>query len=216
MTQTTIQHCPLCLGQDYSAYCRDKYREYLHCANCELVFVPPQFHLSRQEEKSIYDQHQNDPADTGYRKFLSRLFEPLAQRLAPQATGLDFGCGPGPTLSVMFTEAGFPVALYDKFYADQKHQLQQNYDFITASEVVEHLSQPRQELDRLFSLLNNNGYLGLMTKLVTDQQAFSTWHYKNDRSHISFFAKNSFIWLAKHWQAQLEFIGNDVILLQKQ
>ncbi|HEY5672375.1 MAG TPA: class I SAM-dependent methyltransferase [Malonomonas sp.] len=207
--------CPLCLGQNSSAFAQDKLREYLQCTDCSLVFVPPQFHLSELREKAEYDLHRNDPLDKGYRQFLARLFEPLCERLPAQAFGLDFGCGPGPTLSLMFAEAGFRVAAYDKFYADNPALLQQNYDFISASEVVEHLRQPRVELDRLYGLLNNNGILGLMTKLVTGREAFSSWHYKNDPSHICFFSAQTFHWLAELWQARLELIGKDVILLQK-
>lgn len=207
--------CPLCLGHKSSDYDRDKFREYLLCGDCSLVFVPPQFHLSDQQEKAEYDLHSNDPQDPGYRNFLARLFEPLCERLQPQATGLDFGCGPGPTLSRMFAEAGFTVDIYDKFYADNPQLLQQEYDFISASEVVEHLRQPKQELERLYALLNNNGILGIMTKLVTGKQAFATWHYKNDQSHICFFSRKTFVWLANLWGAELEIIGQDVILMRK-
>lgn len=208
--------CPLCFGRNSSDYGHDKFREFLHCGDCSLVFVPPQFHLTEQQEKAEYDLHRNDPQDSGYRNFLARLFEPLRQRLAAQAVGLDFGCGPGPTLSLMFAEAGFAVEIYDKFYADNPQRLQQNYDFICASEVVEHLRQPRQELDRLYGLLNDSGILGVMTKLVTGKEAFATWHYKNDPSHICFFSRETFAWLATRWETELEIIGQDVILIRKQ
>lgn len=208
-------HCPLCLGHSSLDYYQDKTRAFLQCATCSLVFVPPQFHLSEAREKAEYDLHRNDPQDPGYRNFLGRLWHPLWERLSPAAVGLDFGSGPGPTLALMIAEAGFSCAIYDKFYAPDPQPLQQNYDFISASEVVEHLRQPRQELDRLFDLLNKNGFLGIMTKLVRDQAAFSRWHYKNDLSHICFFSAQTFQWLAERWQARLELLGEDVILLQK-
>ena len=93
--------------------------------------------------------------------------------------------------------------------------MQQQYDFITASEVVEHLRQPRAELEKLWRQLNHNGVLGLMTKLVSDQAAFANWHYKNDRTHICFFSTTTFGWLAEQWNAMLDFFGKDVILLRK-
>jgi len=49
---------------------------------------------------------KNSPDDPRYRAFLSRLFIPLNERIAPESCGLDFGSGPGPTLSVMFEEQG--------------------------------------------------------------------------------------------------------------
>ena len=80
---------------------------------------------------------------------------------------------------------------------------------------MEHLANPRQELDRLWSLIRPGGYLGLMTKLVTDQQSFACWHYKNDPTHISFFSVATFNYLAELWNANIEFIGADVIILRK-
>lgn len=176
--------------------------------------LPHQF-LSDQDEKSIYDTHENSAEDLGYRRFLDRLFLPLSQCLLPQSCGLDFGSGPGPTLSVMFEEAGHSMKLYDLFYAPDTRVLQQQYDFISASEVVEHLHHPRRELERLWSCLKPNGVLGIMTKRVIDQAAFSHWHYKSDLTHVCFFSIETFEWLANHWQAALTISGNDVVLLTK-
>jgi hypothetical protein len=173
--------------------------------------LPYQF-LTLKEEKAVYDLHQNAVDDPRYRRFLGRLFVPLSQRLAPNSCGLDFGSGPEPTLSVMFKEAGYSMEIYDPFYAPEIKPLQSQYDFITASEVVEHLHHPRRELDRLWSCLKPNGLLGIMTKRVIDQEAFSRWHYKNDPTHVCFFSIETFRWLANHWCATLTVPENDVVL----
>jgi 2-polyprenyl-3-methyl-5-hydroxy-6-metoxy-1,4-benzoquinol methylase len=99
-------------------------------------------HLTPSDEKACYDRHDNRPDDSRYRHFLNRLFSPLSRRLAANSKGLDFGCGPGPTLSVMFEEAGHQVALYDPFYAPDRSALSGPYDFITLSEVAEHMAAP--------------------------------------------------------------------------
>jgi hypothetical protein len=128
--------CPLCYGVNNREIYRDRQgqalttggdapsrpafipRAYHRCARCNLIFVLPHALLSAQAEKAEYDQHQNHPQDLGYRRFLSRLANPLLDVLAPQSQGLDFGSGPGPTLSVMLAAAGHTIALYDPFYAD--------------------------------------------------------------------------------------------------
>jgi len=51
--------------------------------------------------------------------------------------------------------------------------------------------------------------------LVIGRQAFEKWHYKNDPTHICFFSRPTFRWLASAWQARIEFIGRDVILIHK-
>ncbi len=214
---TTIHHysCPLCKKKDIKTFHQDQRRTFFVCQYCRLVFVSPTQYLSEDDEKSAYDHHQNSPADSNYRKFLSRLFYPLQDRLASNCHGLDFGAGPGPTLSVMFEEIGHTVALYDHFYAHDPVVLQQSYDFITATEVVEHLHDPATVLPQLWTLLKPGGHLGLMTKLVRDQHAFATWHYKNDLTHVCFFSKFTFEWLADQWHAELEFFHNDVMIFRK-
>jgi hypothetical protein len=208
-------HCPLCMGERISPYSSDRLRHYLHCGTCKLVFVPPDLHLDQEAEKAQYDLHQNDPNDSGYQVFLSRLMNPLIERLTPGARGLDFGCGPGPALAQMLRGAGFAVALYDKFFAPNEATLADSYDFVTATEVVEHLRRPGWELQRLWSLLSSRGWLGIMTKLVQDPNSFARWHYKNDPTHICFYSADTWRWWASRHGASVEMIGADVILLQR-
>ena len=93
--------------------------------------------------------------------------------------------------------------------------LSRQYDFITATEVVEHLSQPGEVLGRLWDTLKPGGWLGLMTKLVLSKEAFSQWHYKNDPTHICFFSRETFDYLCQSWGVTAEYPENDVILVRK-
>ncbi len=214
MTCIETIRCPLC-SSSAEDYHQDKSRAYFQCPNCRLVFVPPGSFLSAEEEKARYDLHQNSPDDTGYRKFLSRMFLPMSSRLAMGSRGLDFGCGPGPTLSIMFEELGHPMAIYDPFYAADETVLEIEYDFITATEVVEHLQSPKQSLNRLWRCVKPGGHLGIMSKLVIDQEVFADWHYKNDDTHICFYSEETFVWLAREWQTEPSFVGKDVILFRR-
>ncbi|MEH6468720.1 MAG: class I SAM-dependent methyltransferase [Porticoccus sp.] len=212
--------CPLCNANTVSDYWSDtrsgsNSRDYYQCEQCQLVFVPPWQHLPADQEKAHYDFHENSPEDNNYRQFLSRLADPLIMRLDSGAEGLDFGAGPGPTLSVILEEAGFTTSVYDIFYARDESVLEDQYDFITATEVVEHLSKPGGELARLWALLKPGGWLGLMTKMVLNKEAFSQWHYKNDPTHISFFSRETFDYLFRSWGVTAEYQANDVILVRK-
>ncbi|UTA49270.1 class I SAM-dependent methyltransferase [Simiduia sp. 21SJ11W-1] len=197
----------------------DKRREYFQCPRCELVFVPERWHVDSTREKAEYDLHDNSLHDTGYLKFLRRLGEPLVARLGKHgcgAKGLDVGCGPGPALQHWLNGQGFEVQVFDKFYAPDARALLAYYDFITATEVVEHLRAPGLFLHSLWQLLRAGGYLGLMTKRVKNREAFVNWHYKNDITHIAFFSEQSFHWLAREWGAELEFVDSDVVIFRKQ
>ena len=214
--ENILVSCPLCKNSGGSElFHRDTFRDYYRCPFCFLIHVPPWQRLSPEAERDEYDKHQNSPDDVGYRKFLNRLFSPVNERLRGACRGLDFGSGPGPTLSLMFKEAGHKVTLYDPFYAPDTESLDTRYDFITASEVVEHLYRPAASLALLWSLLLPGGWLGIMTKLALDKAAFSTWHYKNDLTHVCFFSKETMEWFARQRQAELVCIGKDVVLLRK-
>jgi len=207
--------CPLCNSGGADFFYRDRRRDFWRCKDCQLVFVPRDFHLSEAQEKAQYDLHQNRPEDPGYRQFLARLADPLLTRLTAPARGLDFGCGPGPTLHLMLRDAGHSVEIYDKFYALNPELLTREYDFITATEVVEHLAEPGEVLNSLWDMLVTGGLLALMTKRVLDPEAFARWHYKNDPTHLVFFSDSTFDWLARQWQASYSFYGKDVVIFEK-
>lgn len=208
-------NCPLCACPKLNLFFADKRRSYLRCSRCYLVMVPPEFHLSPDDEKAEYDKHENDPADLGYRRFLSRCLDPLLSRLKPGTKGLDFGCGPGPAISVMAGERGFQVDNYDPFYADDKAVFKRTYDFITLTEVIEHVADAKALLTRLDGLLKPGGILAVMTKRVLDVDAFSRWHYKNDPTHICFYSEECFHWVAEQWRWRLEVIDRDLVFLTK-
>jgi SAM-dependent methyltransferase len=207
--------CRLCGSEQVEQFFSEARRSYLRCCNCALVYVPPRYYLSREEERVEYDLHRNDVDDPGYRHFLSRLAEPLRQRLYPSSRGLDFGCGPAPALAAMLGESGFEVSLYDSFYYPDSAALQGPYDFICATEVAEHLHHPGLVLEQLWSALRPGACLGIMTKLVLDRDAFSRWHYKNDPTHVCFFSADTWHWWAEAHSSRAQLIGADVILLDK-
>jgi 2-polyprenyl-3-methyl-5-hydroxy-6-metoxy-1,4-benzoquinol methylase len=210
-----MPHCPLCLSTSTAPFHRDAAREFVLCHECQLVFVPPEYLPTQAEEKAEYDLHENHQSDAGYRRFLSRLADPLIKRLRPGDQGLDFGCGPGPSLSVMLREAGFPTEDYDPIYRPDAQVWHRRYDFVTASEVLEHLHDPRKDLHRIWSVLRPGGTLGIMTKRWISAERFASWHYKTDPTHVIFFCEATFRWLARQWQAECEFFGPDVVLLRK-
>jgi len=214
-TKLNEYRCSLCSSKHINLFFEDKNRSFLQCSNCKLVFVPGEFWLSAEAEKATYDLHVNDPQDQAYRKFLSRLTTPLLEKLNPNQNGLDFGCGPGPTLSVILEEQGHQVDIYDPFYFNDPSIFNKKYDFICATEVVEHLHDPDNVFADLFSMLHLNGWLGIMTKLVIDADAFRKWHYIRDLTHVCFYSRETFEYIAHRFNAECNVIGNDVILLNK-
>ena len=212
---SSVITCSLCQSDKTSHFHKEESRQFLICLNCEYVFVPKIYQLSEDEEKLRYDTHNNDPKDIRYRQFLSQLSEPLLKKISDNSFGLDFGSGPGPTLSLMLEDYGHKVALFDKFYANDKSVFNRKYDFISATEVIEHLSNPLTEISRLIKCLNDGGYLAVMTQILTSKINFSNWYYKNDPSHIGFFSKKTLSYLASNFDLEVEFISERVIFFRK-
>ena len=208
-------NCPLCRSSDIHPFHDDKKRNYFQCTRCMIVFVPDIFWLNSKDEKAEYDLHENCTSDPGYQKFISRLSIPLLNRLSPQSVGLDFGCGPDPALPVLIEEHGHQMNRFDPFYHNTPTVLNTSYDFICATEVAEHFKDPCTEFSKLFNVLKPNGWMGIMTKLVTNKTAFKNWHYIRDNTHICFYYKITFEYIAHTFKADLEIIGNDVILMKK-
>lgn len=207
--------CPLCATRATRFFYRDQKREYQQCPSCLLVFVPDGYLLDHTAEKAQYDLHRNHPDDAGYCAFLERLLQPLKACLPPHASGLDFGCGPGPVLAGLLAEQGFRMSLFDPYYYPDDSTLQATYDFITCTEVIEHIYDAREAWQQLTGLLKPGGWLGIMTKRPLGATAFAQWHYKNDPTHVRFYSEDTFRWVAHQWGLSLAFPASDVALLQK-
>lgn len=209
------QGCPLCGSSRIRPFARAHGRRYRECPDCGLVHLAPEQRLDRAAEKRRYDLHENSPDDPGYRAFLDRLAAPLVERLEPGAEGLDYGSGPGPTLSVMLEEQGFPMAIYDPFYAPDPGPLRRRYDFVTCTETVEHFFDPGAELAHLRRLVRPGGWLAIMTEVLGPEQDFEAWHFARDPTHVCLYRRRTMDWIADRLGWRLESPRSSVFLLRK-
>ncbi len=205
--------CPLCHSSKTEEFSHSENRHYHLCQICDVVFVPQKYLVSKIEEKSKYDNHQNSPDNEGYCTFLDKLLLPLEEYLNRGDRGLDFGSGPGPTLSIMMEKRGYKMDIYDIFYHDSPEVFDKEYNFITSTEVIEHLRHPMKEIERLWGCLKEGGVLGLMTAFRVGD--FERWYYKRDLTHIRFFTPSTFKWLAKKLGATLIIPESGVVILKK-
>ncbi|MDO3722860.1 class I SAM-dependent methyltransferase [Marinobacter sp. chi1] len=210
-----VSRCPVCQQAELSAFQTIRQYTYLRCPVCEATVMAEGCRLSADEERGIYDCHENDPADPGYRRFLSKLLDPLLAELEPGMRGLDFGCGPGPALADMLTAAGMSMSLYDPFFYPDTGALSDTYDFITCTEVVEHLHQPARVFRQLDRLMKPGSWLGVMTCFQTDDDRFANWHYRRDPTHVVFFREKTLGIIAEQRGWQLSIPRKDVALFRK-
>ena len=208
--------CPLCKAIQVRAFDHAHQRDYFGCDVCRLVFLAPEQWLGFEDEIARYEAHENDPTDAGYRDFLSRVADPLVQLLQLGDMGLDYGSGPGPTLSLMLEEKGFPTANYDPVFAPDKTVLRRSYDFITCTETVEHFFYPEKEFDGFHHVLRPGGWLAVMTEVWSEDLALLDWSYARDPTHVCFYHVETMMWLAEHYGWQMQSPHRNVFLFQQQ
>ncbi len=206
--------CPLCRSAQTKRFLQDDTREYRRCPDCALTFVPAAFHLSSEDEYARYQTHQNNPNDVKYRAFLNRLVRHLVSELPPAAKGLDYGSGPGPTLSVMLEEQGFAMRNYDPYFTSDPSVFRETYDFITCTETIEHFTYPGHEFETFQRLLRSDGRLGVMTQILENDAMFPGWWYRNDPTHICFYRPETMQWIATRFNWQLTFPAANVAIFR--
>ncbi len=215
MTEFKITACRLCYsGNVKRMEVLGDNRLYFHCHACDYIFVHPQFLLSPKEERARYEFHQNGLEHVGYVSFLNQAIKPALDFLSHEMVGLDYGCGPNPTLSKILSQHGITCFDYDPIFGfNHSHAL---YDFIFATECIEHFHYPQREFSKITNLLKQRGYLVIMTAQWQELDKFTNWYYKNDPTHVGFFHRNTFLMLCEKFGYQLQYESeNRVIILRK-
>lgn len=208
--------CTVCRSDRLSLLQTIKGVSYWRCPRCEATLMDPAHWLTADQEKAVYDLHDNHADDPGYCRFLAKLANPLLVKLSPGAHGLDFGCGPGPVLADMLKAGGLEMAIYDPLYFPDPSVLKVRYDFITCTEVAEHLHDPLETFTQLEHMLRPGGWIGVMTCFQTDDTRFANWHYRRDPSHVVFYREHTMSWLAQSLGLALEIPAKDVALFHQQ
>jgi hypothetical protein len=140
----------------------------------------------------------------------------LIPNLSPGDFGLDYGSGPAPVLSELMAEEGFAVTNYDLHFANNTNLVNQKFDFLTCIETAEHFRDPKTEWVTIFNLVKRGGWLGIMTELLTESVDFSSWYYKGDPTHICYYFKETFVWLAQKFRVKASFYGSSIIIVHAQ
>jgi len=214
MTEDLV--CPLCLQREIKSSFTNLKRVFFECGVCQLLFVDSQYHLEPEAEKKRYETHQNDVFDPGYQKFVMPLFEVIRKKMSLDRLGLDFGAGTGPVLTKLLRDAGFQIDLYDPYFHPFWENLEKSYDFVFASEVVEHFYHPRTDFNLLEKIVSPKGCLFVMTLLYQEDTVKENWFYLKDPTHVCAYSLGTFEWIKKQFGfSDLETQGSRVVILTK-
>jgi SAM-dependent methyltransferase len=172
-------------------------RPFFGCNVCGLIFTDC-FISEEAVEKHYKDQHSNSfdwmREAKGFVEWIKNMGQPVPLL---SLSILDYGSGSG-LLAEALKNIGFQVDCYEPMLHGKfnPNVYSKSYDVIILNEVMEHLEDINQILDRIYGILALNGVIIIKT-LLTDRiindpenfkESFSRWWYKDDPTHISFFS----------------------------
>jgi SAM-dependent methyltransferase len=218
---TTSTSCPLCNSNTLSLISQDERRRrpFHLCPDCAMISVPPQYHLSVQDELSRYALHDNTLSNKGYVDFLTEVADvavsvasdishrelSMEDPIEPPIKLLDFGCGKEAALCRLLELRGIDCYPYDPLYDGLRlPNVVDKYDIIVACEVIEHLRDIAGELRLMARLLRSGGAIILRTQLYDGAPDFQKWWYAQDPAHINFFSRKTMEKLASSIDKRLE------------
>ena len=185
-----------------------KVRSLWKCPLCYLVFVPEKFHLSFEEEKKLYDLHENHIENPQYLSMFQPIIDDIDKTLQRTIPILDYGCGPGPVLAKCLQKKGYIVETFDPIYFPKN--LRSNYSAITCTEVVEHFRHPLQDWQTLLGHLHKDGKLWIRTEVYDETTDFHTWGYPREATHLAFYQVKTLQWLTESFSLKLVPIDKNI------
>lgn len=206
--------CPLC-QHDAPFFLQDKKRAYYACMHCGLVSADPKSHLLPNIEKQRYGRTAKHSKQRQLSQFILPLLDQISLHQQGSLCGLNFGRTLDKHCQQLIANSGHHVSLYDPFFASDQQVLQTQYDFVCSFKVFEHFRHPRKEWQLLCKLVKRGGWLAISTPLLNDLSYFNKWHYKTNPTHVSFYQKQTFEYLADHSDFTLLFASQALILMQK-
>jgi hypothetical protein len=189
-----INCCPLCNSSSDIFYQNNK-QLYYKCNNCFGIYVDKNTRPGWEDEKSRYEEHNNDVNDKKYQNFVSNITSAVMKDFTQNDKGLDFGAGTGPVISKILKDNNFSIAQYDPFFHNDPNLLKEKYNYIACCEVIEHFHNPKKEFNLLRKMLQQNGKLYCMTDIYDESINFHKWYYKNDVTHVFIYHKKTILWI---------------------
>ncbi|MFH1899662.1 MAG: class I SAM-dependent methyltransferase [Patescibacteria group bacterium] len=234
--KTKVRNCPLCNShkkeilytQIFSGHFSHKI---VCCKNCGFIYVantPSQEYYSKyyKEESKYEGIREHEAHEVATKNELNKF---INKNVKENARILDVGCStgfllsyiknkgyknvygidPAPKCRLMAKEKyGVDVGVYDlnSFHPKKK------YDLIIISQVLEHLTDIKDSMEKVHSWLNNGGYLFIG---VPDAEKF---HLNFDEpfgefstEHINFFTESSFYYLMNNFKNVMMKSDGDVL-----
>jgi SAM-dependent methyltransferase len=155
-----------------------------------------------EQEQQRYALHHNSPDDRRYHDYLSSIADDVLRFAGGPCAVLDFGGGKDAVLAAIMRARGMDAAAHDPLYGLVAAESRQ-FDIVVACEVLEHLRDPRRDMEFIARHVKPHGFVYARTRLY-DGADFSSWWYAKDPTHICFFC-------GKTMEKVAEILGKEII-----
>lgn len=203
--------CTLC--ETHLVNSADEY--YFICDTCGAYVKDKKYYITKEQEKDIYEEHNNDVHDVQYQNFTSPITNSILEEFTPKHLGLDYGCGTGPVISEQLIDKGYAVKLFDPYFYPDMDYSNHQFDYIFSCEVFEHFHQPKEEIGKLVGILKTKGRLYIMTHLCHSELDFKNWYYRNDPTHVFIYTVKTIEFIVKEYNLSVEKLTERLIILKK-
>lgn len=187
---------------------------YFICETCGSYLKDQKFYLNNLQEIGIYEKHKNDVNDIRYQNFTSPITNSILSTFTSNDLGLDYGCGTAPVISKLLKDKGYQVELYDPYFHSNEKYMNYQYDYIFSCEVFEHFYNPKQEIEKLLSILKPTGSLLVMTLIYDFEVDFKDWYYRKDPTHVFIYTKKTVQFIADRYNLEAKIEKNRMVVFK--
>jgi len=197
---------------------------YWQCRRCFFVFTNYFDEFSAEEwQAHIYNENylSVDPDFQHERPLVNvRMLNSFLFGRKQHVIGLDYGAGNGRT-ALLMREAGWIYDSFDPYgYTDVSRDRIGHYNFCSAIEVFEHLTDPIVAVNAIVEKCDPKKLIimigtGVYDREVSEQAGLSWWYAAPRNGHVSLYSSRSFEALAARTGLSCNFVKSGPFFLTK-